>query len=403
MLDWSFIITICVIFGASLVGAWLRSRRRDACLVSFSDFHVTLETIDGHRVWGVLDVLPTGLELHYRSAVQDDHHLESSYILYGNEFEQIQTIFRYADDLSPEKQKQRAKAINRSFHPRPLHKLGRKMRNFVSTASASLNDILGMAIGRARKPAGRFIDENSETHLKQLGDSVIGHVGIFKEYTRDFYEILDVQFPCQELIPVAQQNTHVLVGLEISADNDVVRIKNNSAAPVMLLALKTRHQEQLLDVVVDPDGEVNIYPQFEFTQAILHARVIRELDILIPRTRAIIRHRAEVKTTAKLTDIIFDMGMRLPLSNGQQWKEKDLHKNYRKIRWMPARCRFWAVCCCNGRRWMRRRSFCLRRTPCAFRCPITDAGWRCICRNCNDVVGSGQSPDYPTPTVFGPT
>ena len=326
MLDWSFIITICVIFGASLVGAWLRSRRRDACLVSFSDFHVTLETIDGHRVWGVLDVLPTGLELHYRSAVQDDHHLESSYILYGNEFEQIQTIFRYADDLSSEKQKQRAKAIKQSFHLRPLHKLGRKMRNFVSTASASLNDILGMAIGRARKPAGRFIDENSETHLKQLGDSVIGHVGIFKEYTRDFHEILDVQFPCQELIPVAQQNTHVLAGLEISADNDVVRIKNNSAAPVMLLALKTRHQEQLLDVVVDPDGEVNIYPQFEFTQAILHARVIRELDILIPRTRAIIRHRAEVKTTAKLTDIIFDMGMRLPLSNGQQWKEKELHK-----------------------------------------------------------------------------
>ena len=118
----------------------------------------------------------------------------------------------------------------------------------------------------------------------------------------------------------------MLAGLEISADNDVVRIKNNSAAPVMLLALKTRHQEQLLDVVVDPDGEVNIYPQFEFTQAILHARVIRELDILIPRTRAIIRHRAEVKTTAKLTDIIFDMGMRLPLSNGQQWKEKELHK-----------------------------------------------------------------------------
>ena len=362
MIDWSFIITVTVIFSASLLGAWLRSRRRDACLVSFSGFHVTLETVDGRRVWGVMDVLPTGLELRYRSAVQDEQHLESSYILYGHEFERIQTIFRYADDLSPEKQKQRAQAIKRSFHPGPIRKLSRKTRDFISTASASMNDILSMAIGRARKPAGRFIDENSEAHLKQLGDSVIGHVGlqadpllerlvgtkivfetieegvihehvgIFKEYTRDFYEILDVQFPCQEAIPVAQQNTERLAGLEVSANNDVVIITNCSNSPVMLLSLQAHNQEQLLDVVVDPEGEITIYPEFEFTQAILHARVIRELDILVPRTRAIIRHRAEVKAKTKLTDIIFDMGMRLPLNNGQQRKEKEL---YRKLQENP--------------------------------------------------------------------
>ncbi len=356
MIDWSFIITICVIFGASLLGAWLRSRRRDACLVSFNGFHVTLETIDSRRVWGVLEVLPTGLELHYRSAVQDEQHLESSYILYGNEFEQIQTIFRYADDLSPEKQKQRTKAIKRSFHPGPIRKLERKTRNFISAASASLSDILGMALGRARKPAGRFIDETSETHLKQLGDSVIGHVGqqadpllerlvgtkivfetiedgvihehvgIFKEYTRDFYEILDVQFPCQEAIPVAQQNTEILAGMEVSANDDVVIITNRSNSPVMLLSLQTSQQEQLLDVVVDPKGEITIYPEFEFTRAVLHARVIRALDIVVPRTRSIIRHRAEVNAKTKLTDLIFDMGMRLPLSNGQQRKEKELRK-----------------------------------------------------------------------------
>ncbi len=360
MVDWSFIATIGVIFFASLLGAWLRSRRRDACLASFGGFHVTLEMVDGRRVWGVMDVLPTGLEFYYRDAVRDDQHLESSFLLYNDEFEQIQSFFRYADDLSPARMKKRQKAIQRAFHPNILRKLARKTRNFISTASASLNDILGMALGRVRKPAGRFIDETSEAHLKQLGTNVIGHVGlqadpllerligtkivfetiedgvvhehvgIFKEYTRDFYEILDVQFPCHEFIPLEQQRTNALAGLEVTAENDIVTIRNQGLAPVLVLSLKTRNQEQYLDVVVDAGGEVIILPEFEFTQATLHARVVRELDMILPRTRAIIRHRAEALNKVSLTDIIFDLGVRLPSANKDMRQEQELRRKLKK-------------------------------------------------------------------------
>ncbi|NOX61230.1 MAG: hypothetical protein GXP42_04690 [Chloroflexi bacterium] len=356
IIDWSFIITIAVILLASLLGAWLRARRRDDCLVSFEGFHVTLALVDGRRIWGVMDVLPTGLELHYRNAVQDDHHLESSYLLYSNEFEQIEAIFRYADDLLPEKQREREKAIQQAFHPNPTQKLKRKTRNFISAASASLNEIFGMTLSRARKPAGQLIDASGETHLKKLGQEVIGqaglqtdpllerligvkivfetvedgviheHVGILKEYTSNFYEILDVQFPQPETIPVIQQETQSLAGLEVSAKEHAISIKNGGHSPVLLQSLSSDKDEQYLDVLVDPGGELTIHVEFEFTEATLHARVIRALDMIVPRTRAVIRHRAEVREENAITEIVFDMGVRLVRSKHQQRQEKKLRK-----------------------------------------------------------------------------
>ena len=40
------------IFAATLVGAYVRSRRRDVCLRCFEGFHVTLERADGKIIWG---------------------------------------------------------------------------------------------------------------------------------------------------------------------------------------------------------------------------------------------------------------------------------------------------------------------------------------------------------------
>ncbi len=362
MVDWGFIATIAVIFLTSLLAAWLRFRRRDVCLASFNGFHVTMELTNGRRVWGVIEVLPTGVEMHYRNAVQDDSHLETSYLLYDDEFPNIQTIFRYADDLSPEKARERDKAIKKAFHPNVFRRTLRKARIFVSNASESLNEVIGMAIGRVRKPVGQFVTETSESHLKKLGSEALGqvghkadpllerlvgskvvfemveddvvheHVGVFKNYSADFLEILDVQFPCQERIPVNRDEGRQLAGLRVEAENDVIRIHNGSGVPVMLMKLTTTESEQLLDVVIDPDGDVTVFSEIDFVQAILHARIVRELDMIVPRSRAVVRHRAEVSQTHKLTDIIFDVGVRLP------WSDKDdrmMAKLHRKLEENP--------------------------------------------------------------------
>ncbi len=177
LIDWSLVITVGFIFFVTLVGAWLRSRRRDPALVAFEDFHVTLERADNKVVWGKLKVKPTGLELIYRRAIQDEKHVESSYVLYANEFNEIQAIYRYADQLDEDNQKRRAKDLQRWFHPGPMRFLMRKLRGFLATASESLNEVIGVVLGKIRKPAGSYITDTSETYLKKFSGDLIGHAG----------------------------------------------------------------------------------------------------------------------------------------------------------------------------------------------------------------------------------
>ena len=348
MVDWGFMATIALIFLASMLAAWLRFSRKDACLAAFHGFHVTLQLDDDRRIWGVIEVLPTGLEMHYRNAIQDDSHLETSYLLYENEFQKIQTIFRYADDLSPENAKIREKAIKQAFHPRLPRRFLRKTRIFISNASESLNEVIGLTIGKMRKPIGNYLGEPSETHLKQLGGEFLGqvghkadpllerlvgmkvvfemaedgvvheHVGVFKNYSADFLEILNVQFPCQERIPISQKERRQSAGLDVRAMDDVISVQNNASTAVMLTKLTTPESEQLLDVVIDPGGKVTLYSEIDFVEATLHARIVRELDMIVPRKRAVIRHRAEVSPMKNLADIIFDVGIRLPWGQENQ-------------------------------------------------------------------------------------
>ena len=93
-MDLSLIITLGAIFLITLIGAYLRSIVRDRCLKSFVGFNVTLELASGKIVWGKMRLEPTGLELLYPDAIQDEKHIEASYVLYGPEYGDIQAIYR---------------------------------------------------------------------------------------------------------------------------------------------------------------------------------------------------------------------------------------------------------------------------------------------------------------------
>jgi len=54
MFDASLLYTISLIFVATLIGSYFRSRRKDPCLHSFENFHVTIERTDGKTIWGIL-------------------------------------------------------------------------------------------------------------------------------------------------------------------------------------------------------------------------------------------------------------------------------------------------------------------------------------------------------------
>ena len=323
MFDTSLLFTVGLIFLATLVGSYLRSRRRDPCLDSFAGFHVTLERGAGKTVWGILEAESTGLELHYRDDVQDAKHLESSYILYGHEFDDVQAIYRFADELTPENREKRRQDIEHSFHPGPIDRAKRNLRRFVGTASESLSEVVSVLVGRAKKPAGRYITDKGETYLNQLSSNLIGHaggvfdplleryigqkvvveimendevhehVGIFKNYSPDFMEILDVQFPQKQAIAIGPEGCAEDECVQAQLSGTELSVSNPSEPPVLLHTILCDGEEEMINSVINGGEEVILHLPKECENLELRVRVVRELDMIVPRTRAVLRHRAE--------------------------------------------------------------------------------------------------------------
>lgn len=354
LVDWSFIFTILVIMGAALVGSYLRSSHRDRVLRDFDGFHVTVETKSGRLIWGTMKLYPTGFELVYRSDVQDDdQHVETSYIFYKDEYPEIQAIYRYARDLNEEDQKRRARSIERSFHPGLLRRALRSLRNFMSTAADSLTDALGMMLGRARKPAAKLMTETSETYLKGIGKDIIGyvgtsydplledyvgtrvvmelveqdevheHVGVMKEYSAEFLEMLDVYYPWPQMVKFRDQaRTSVADRVIIEYRGQEVFIENSGEQPLYLERLTIEERSTELDAILTSGEQMVLPVGGEVDEVELHLRVASRLDVIVPRRHALIRHRAE----RYMPETIFDIGLALVRRQGDEMEIDQLRQ-----------------------------------------------------------------------------
>jgi hypothetical protein len=338
-MDISLIITLGVIFLITLVGAYARSTIRDRCLRCFVGFGVTLELANGKIVWGRMRLEPTGMELLYADAIQDEKHVEASYVLYGSEYASIQAIYRYADALSLEERARRDRSVHRAFHPSPFRRLGRGLRNFLSTATASLNEVLNVVLGRVQKSGGRHITDADSAAISKLGGQVIGevgnvhdpmleslvgqrvvvewvednvvheHVGVLQDYSADFLLLLDVQYPQPQTLTVDAEG--IGVGNRVSAEyiDGVLKVYNLGSQPLLLLAMRRNGDERIVNALVD-GGET--------------------LDLIVPRTRCAIRHKAEISRQGDLgdtlTDIIFDLGVAFSADHRRDAREARLRE-----------------------------------------------------------------------------
>lgn len=337
-MDLSLIITIALIFLFTLVGAYLRSRARDRCLKAWEGFHVTLEYASGKLVWGVMRLEPTGMELGYLDSIQDERHIESSYLVYANEYAEIQAIYRYADKLSEWGKKRRERDVERSFHPGPLRRFGRALRNFLSTATDSLNEVFSLLLGRVQKTGGRYIAADGSAALKNLGGKVLGHVGsvydplleryiggrvvvelvedaevhehvgIFKDYSADFLEILDVQYPQRQTVALEAEGMYRSDQIVITAQGEILCVTNNDSRPILINSLLCADDERMINAVVDGGETIELHLGERAPEQVkVNLRMVRELDMIVPRSRALVRHRAEHYRPEDLGDVIFDI------------------------------------------------------------------------------------------------
>ena len=338
MFDLSFFISIGLVFLLALVGAYLRSMVRDRCLKSWDGFHITVERADGKVIWGVMHLEPTGMELSYLDTIQDEKHIESTFLIYNAEYKNIQAIYRYADKLSEWGKQQRARDVEKSFHPRPLRRLGRKTRNFLSTATDSLNEVVGVVLGRVQKSGSRFLTEKDTATLGKLSGQVIGqtgsmydplleryigrrvvvelaegdevheHVGILKNYSGDFIEILEVQYPQRQALSLKPDGTFESERLVVFGRNGMLEVSNHDSWPILVISLEDGDREESINAVVDTGETIILHPKFESLHAPhLLVQAVQELDMIVPRSRCVVRHRAESAKPEKLADLVMDI------------------------------------------------------------------------------------------------
>jgi hypothetical protein len=223
MFDNVVLLTIGVILGLATLGAVLRVRRRDVCLKSFSGYLVYVRMKSGKQVWGTLRTESTGIELSYRTDHFDSEgHIESSFIIFKGEFSNIQVIIRFIDELTGKSAKRRAKTLQRSYHPNLYRRLRRKIRNWFNILRDAVSESLTAAISAATRTSpvaaqqarfgkssteviewfGNAYDPIIEHHIGKkvvvevtMPDGrVVEHVGVFREYSPDYLEIIDVEF-----------------------------------------------------------------------------------------------------------------------------------------------------------------------------------------------------------------
>ncbi len=322
----SFAITMILLGLAAFIGAILQSRAKDKVLHHFDGFHVTVEKKNGRIIWGTMKLHPSGMELIYKYDVLDEQgHIETSYMLYKGEYRELQGIYRYVDEMTEENKIRREKDLHESFHPGPLRLLRRRSRNFLNAAADAFQAMIDMIIRTAR-PGGERIAFTGQRQLRRVGKNIVGYVGnafdpmmeeyigekvvveveedgvvyemvgILKDYTSDFLEVLNVQHPeSQEIHLTADEMEKIEGDIELTIRDEDLHIRNTSSQPLLLHGLETPNRVQEINAVMDYDDEVivKLEPGEALKDIQLGFKIIREMDMICPRGHALVRHGAE--------------------------------------------------------------------------------------------------------------
>ncbi len=223
----SLTITIIFIAVSTLVGAFIKGRIRDKCLLDFNAEPVNLELKDGKVIWGILRIEATGLELVYKESYLDkaDNHIENSFLLYKHEYSTIECIARFVEDLNESQAKKREGALKKLHSQRGVRRLGRRFRNFFATVRDSVMEVANLLMGRVRQAGSvgkvmegrdKYVNKMKEGVFSSLNTSfepllekhlgkkiileiakegkIVEYSGVLRRYTAEFIEVMDVEY-----------------------------------------------------------------------------------------------------------------------------------------------------------------------------------------------------------------
>jgi len=317
-------LTVLGIFVAALVTAVLRARARDRCLNDFRRFHVTMDRKDGKRIWGVLRVYGTGFELIYRTPRQDPAgHIEASHIVYASQYDGLDALYRFHDQLTPENIERRRRSARRTYRPNLFRWLGRRIRNMLNTLRDALVQALGVVIGQVKKagPGGAQAFAASDKQFVGVGSELVNaaanafdpileryvgkrivfemhtadgqreYPGILKDYTTDFLEVLNVRVRRRVTVPADGVDVEPAAGVSAQQDGGALVLTNGGAAPARVVQVTGEGWSREVDAVIAPGASWSAAPEGEGGPAgSAVVEITRAADLVVPRSVGVVRH-----------------------------------------------------------------------------------------------------------------
>lgn len=335
-MDSTFVIVLLVLVIATVL-AIFQTRRRDKCLKHFAGYHLTLAEKDGNLSWGRTHIFPTGLEVDFAEPVRAPAgHSEHSYIFYKEQYAAMDGLYRYAAGLPVEQQRRRADVIRRTVDPPPLRVFGRKIRNWLGMIRDAVLQVVSVLIGAAktRAPASAVLS-TQEQGIRALSSEIIGHAGNvydpllerhlyrqvvveltragrkrsfcgwLKDYSSEFVEVLDAVVnhgPYQALAP-HKPGDCTIPGVEIRFENNRLAVVNESEQMLFMTEIRTGTRTVPMSVVLPIGFTADLRLDSSLDQNIeIWLKTARRIDMVVPRSHALIRHAASGAETSIYDD-----------------------------------------------------------------------------------------------------
>lgn len=216
MFDNALLITVLAIFAATILAAIVAGRIRDPCLKQWRGYPVRVALLHGDPIHGRMHDETSGIEFAIDDAVAAKSH-RHSFVLYKEEYGDIDTIVRFLDELTPDERRRRARALRHAYHPGPLRRSARTSRNWLNTLKDAAGDAasavartsmvggagqssrVGATSATVMGAVGRAFDPLLERHIGSKvilvvgsGDDATEYVGTFREYSGQFLSVVDV-------------------------------------------------------------------------------------------------------------------------------------------------------------------------------------------------------------------
>jgi hypothetical protein len=354
----TYIYTIIMTLVATVIGIILATVKRDKLLKSLAKQLITIEMISGARYRGRLRVESEGIEVIAEKANEGSNE-KVSYILRKDEMATVHALVRYLDLLTEKEKHQRNDELAKAYHPSVIMRLRRKIRNIVNQIRRVASDLFNALF--ARRVKGKLGSAEYETEYQAKGkeaieamtsadydsliDKLIGtrviiqtpkgeYVGVFKDYTSLFIELLDVNYKSSWVVGVDRDAGYANHdrGLILYRNGSNIVMESKSPFRIILKSILWKEGPQDVGLgdanttlaIIEPFGriEYNINaPQFDkviapfeklqlpinytygnYKWIMFTFESTRTADLVMSKGYGILRHRTE-KYEPKLIDI----------------------------------------------------------------------------------------------------